>query len=254
MAKAKRRRHGTATRQARTRLPKMDVEQTKQRGARALELAVQYRTQVEPRLPAGTIDGLRTDLAAVNVVVPNADGARVQKRAATATERAAATAIVRHIGHLTDAVKHAHAGDKAVLRAWGVGARINAEVTRTVLARGDQVVARARAFPAEMRAAGILDVDVTALDTALTGLRGADSNQAVIVSSAKDATRERNETLVRIQMATHNVAVVGRVAFSAEYDAATIALFSALLVPVGRGNHHHPAPAAPHPAPSGPHA
>jgi hypothetical protein len=212
--------------------PKGNVEQIRQRGGEALALANETRTAIERRLPANTIEQLTADLPSVGGVVPNALSARGEKKAATGSERTTARVIADHVASIRDNIKHAYGSDKAVLKGWGVGAKVNPATTKSVVAAANMIVARAAANHDEVSGAGIVDDDITTLTAQVAALQGADDAQGDKVRASKEATSTRDATLVRIENATQTIGLRGRQEFLRMPDMRR--RFEALLAPYGR--------------------
>lgn len=212
--------------------PKGTAEQIRQRGGEALALATDTRAAIERRLPPNTLEQLGTDLGAIGGVVPGALTARGQKRAATGSERATAVSVADHIKSIREIVKQAYSTDKAVLKAWGVGAVVNAKTTKSVVAAGNLIVERAAAKPDEVGGAGLVADDLARLAAEVAALQGADEAQVGQARASKEATSSRDATLVRVENAVRIIGLRGRQEFLR--DATLRARFEALLAPYGK--------------------
>jgi len=212
--------------------PKGTAEQIRQRGGDALAVLVDFRAQVERRLPAGTIEQLTTDVGSIDGVVPGALVARTEKKAATGGERATAKLTAEHIGSIRDNVKHAYTSNKDVLKGWGVGTKVNPTITKSVVAAGNVIIRRAADRPAEASAAGIVAEDIASLTTQVSSLQGADSAQGGKVRESTDATGARDATLVRVENAVQMIGLRGKQEFLSQ--PAIRAKFEKLLAPYGK--------------------
>lgn len=210
--------------------PKGTAEQIKQRGGDTYALLIEFRSVMEPRMPAGAIDGLGTDLGTIGGVVPNTIAARTEKKAATQTERVTAKEIGLHVLSIRALIQDTYS-DKAVLKAWGVGQKMDNKVTKQVLAAGTVIVNRFAAAPQEGRDAGVTDEDIATLTQQLSSLQGADSSQGEKGRSSKEATAVRDATLVRIENTSQTAGLRGRQAFL--NNPSVRARFEALLAPYG---------------------
>ena len=69
--------------------PKREFSVVTQRGMRARELASAHQAALEPRLPAGTLDGLTADLLKLGADVPGALVTRSTSKTATRSQNEA---------------------------------------------------------------------------------------------------------------------------------------------------------------------
>jgi hypothetical protein len=187
--------------------------------AYAYALAVQYRTQVEPRLPQGMIDTLGEDLTTLGAPpaptqpAASAPAASAAVVSAPTLEQALATA-----GSLVSGIHEAIAGAKAksdVRKAYGVSSRGAPTELSAVVAAGEKIVARATANPAEALGLGVLTGDVTALQGALTALGEAEAAAKAKGASTGAATAKAKKAAeVRMHEATARIAGAGVLAFA----------------------------------------
>jgi hypothetical protein len=177
--------------------PKRDFSAVTQRGRKALDLASAHQAAIEPRLPAGTLDGLAADLQKLGAVVP---GALVTRSAAKTATRSQNEALAQGYALVTairmSVQRHGAAAD--VRAAYGVGMKTNPTVVKQVAAGITLILERAAAKPGEAAELGILQKDLLALGEDLKAITVADGEQEQARAGAPGATKERNRTANRI--------------------------------------------------------
>ena len=203
-------------------------------GTRAYALAIQYRPQVEPRLPAGMIDNLAADLTTLGAP-PAAAQPAATTTPATAIPAAPAPTLAEATtaaASLVSAVHASIAGAKAkhaVRKEYGVSSRGPATEPRAVVAAAQKIVARATANPSEALGLGILPADVTALQAAVAALTTAETaarGSSATTAGTTAAARRAAET--GMHEATARISGAGALAFA--QNAAVRAEFEALKV------------------------
>lgn len=176
-------------------------------GLTAHALAVGERAALEPRLDAGLIDGLASDLQALGVVVPGVKVARATAKGATGTQEAALKSLHTRVM----AIRHAVSKKlpPKVRANWGVGQAAKETVVSENVAAADLIAQRFSAAPDEARQAGILQKDVDALATERDAAAGAHGSRVTARGSSVAETAARNETERRILVAAEHVAAAG---------------------------------------------
>jgi hypothetical protein len=215
-------------------------------GLKAYALAVQYRSDVEPRLPTGMIATLAADLTLLGADVTTggaaaagsttAAGSTAATGAAT-TNSAATTATVPSLPDamtaavtLITAIHEAILGAKAkieVRRAYGVSSKELGTEAEAVLTSGGKIVARAQANPTEALGLGILPADVTALAAALADLEAAETAAMGKAAAVKPVpAKDKKAAEGRVTEAVARIAGAGVLAFAK--DATVRAAFAGL--------------------------
>ena len=178
-------------------------------GSKAYALAVQYRAQVEPRLPQGMIDNLGADLTTLGAPPAAAPAAPTPAPAAPTLAEAVATA-----GNLVSAIHEAIVGAKAkaaVRKEYGVSSRGPVTELKAVVGAGEKIVARATANAAEALGLGVLPADVTALSAALAAVQAAEAAaQAGGAKATAGTAKAMKAAEVRMHEATARIAGAGR--------------------------------------------
>lgn len=205
-------------------------------------LAVKHRAAIEPRLPGGFIDGLKADADAVRAASDSAADSRGSKLGATINQNEALAVGSRLISSIRALVRTGQPNAKQLWRDIGVGLATNGSLGR-VTAGLTQILNAATRFPAELRAAGVLQSDLDQARAALTALVAADSTQEQKKLTAKQATQILNATRVRLE---NNLVHLVSIA-AASLSAADAKPFADLLPPSGRARKKSDrlAPAAP---------
>ena len=202
----------------------------------ALELAKAHSGALEPRLPAGFFDLIRTDAATIRTD-GHVGAVRSTKKAATITQNDAIQQGFELVGAIRAAVRTGAPKNKALWKAFGVGATLSPTV-RSVSSALATVLAASNQFPSETAAAGLLAADVQRAQSYAAAIANADSVQEASKLTSKQATAQRNAAVARLSANLAHLASVARVALPAE----TAQRFSALLPSNARKK---PAPPAP---------
>jgi hypothetical protein len=179
----------------------------------ALELAKAHSAALDPRLPAGFFDLIRTDVATVRA---NGDvqAVRSTKKAATVSQNDALRQGAELVGAVRAAVRTGAPKNKALWRAFGVGSTTSATV-RSVSAALGALIAAANRYPSELAAVGILADDVQRAQSYAAAIASADSVQEASKLTSKQATAQLNAALDRLGANLGHLASIARVALPA---------------------------------------
>lgn len=183
-----------------------------QLGLRAVNLMLTHKDVIEPRLPAGTLDGLTNDLSSFGVAIPGAVQTRAEARVATAEQLAAQKKGHARIQAVRDAVRRSDAPAE-VKKAYGVGEVVDPRHMRSVSSVLKQILDRAAEHPEEAAKIGILQKDLDAMNAAHKALHDADDAQDLKRVSAPLSTKERNRTANRILKGVARIAGAGALEF-----------------------------------------
>lgn len=198
-------------------------------GMKALELGRKKRRSIEPRLPAGMLDGLEADIEAFREARVAVKTKGPEIRAATGT----VDAVVQRTLNLCKAIRKSvtDAGAPREVRAgWGLGTvQLRSNVSRC-RAAAETIIKRVNDFPEEARSFGILDKDIDKLKALSKRLIDVDTQQDQLITTQGDVTRERNATSRRIIRAVKRISSAGALEY--ENKPATAAEFLALAAPV----------------------
>jgi len=192
--------------------PNQGFDSITQLGLKALNLAILHQAVIEPRLPAGTINGLTSDLDALGVVVPGAQQVQRESQTATAEQRAALRKGYARVRAVRSAVRKSGA-PKDVQRAYGVGQYVNPTLVRDVKSMLKQIIDRAMAEPAEAAGFGIIKKDIDAMSATYQMITDVDKEQNQKRASAPLSTKARNRTANRILKAVALISGAGMLEF-----------------------------------------
>jgi hypothetical protein len=195
--------------------PKKDFTGVTQVGLKAYDLGVTHQAVIEPRLPEGTLVGLKEDLDDLGAVVPGAMQARHEAKAATTAQNTRLRQGRTRVRAVRDAVSKSNVS-KDIQRAYGVGQATDWARVRDVKAAIKQIVDRATSAPEEAAGFGLLPADVAALQVFLRSITDADATQEKRRASAPLTTKQRNLTANRILLAAGRIAGAGMIAFPDE--------------------------------------
>ncbi len=203
-------------------------------------MALRDRAALEPRLPAGLLDGLDANIATLSGQAAEAPRARAESKVATVSQNVAIKRAATLAADIRGAIKAAHSSAE-VRRAYGVGAATISTV-KAARATGEQILTRAASKPEEVREAGVLDADLAGLRAAVDAVVGADTAQENRRAAAPATTRGRNESARRLEDAVRRIAAAGQLQFSG--DATRRAEYAGLVAKTAARAKAKPTPAA----------
>jgi len=201
-------------------------------GRGALALAIEQRAVIEPRLPAGLLDGLTADLDAFDGKRAAATLASESLREATRSQDAAAKAAHAFLIAARGAVGR-NGATAAQRTAFGLKLAVKPEKVSSVVAGLDAFVDAATRYPDVARGSGLLAADVDQARALRAALAAADAAQEAKKQSRKTPTAERAELQQRIEKAVDAIVAAGTVAFV--LDPTKAARFRALVPSYGKG-------------------
>jgi hypothetical protein len=210
------------------------------RTARAvIALARRYR-ELDGRLN-GAVDALAADADEMRGAISATSSARADKKSATTEQRQMAHRGALQVRAFRRAVRLAPPADRAVLRRFGVGERVNERKVGSVAAALQVVLDAAAEEPEAVSGAGIVKEDLDALRETLVALLQADTSQETKKVGAKGATAERDAVQLRLEAGIGKVLATAAVVFR---DQPAVAAEFEAVVP-GRGNGRVVEPPAP---------
>ena len=177
-------------------------------GTKAYTLAVQYHTELNPRRPADTVPNLVVDLTTLGA------SPSPSPRPSPPPPPALPEAVSKTVALITavhEAIRGAHP-DASVRKAYGVSGTAPGVEAEGLIARGEKIIARARANPTEALSLGILPSDVLAIAQALADLRAADAFAKGTWD--KPTTKERHAAAARMHDAVTRISGAGILAFA----------------------------------------
>ena len=211
--------------------PKWDLGQDYRSGLKAYELAQEFKAQLDPRLPAGLLEGLKEDLAAISMIEGEA-GAEVDEiKGYTGTQNQHCRKGVEFASAVREALKRGKASSD-VLKAAGVGGRMNEGKVSSVVAGVAAIVKAYEKFPEEFRRAGVLPADIEAAGRILVSLNAADMTQETAKVTKTGSTSARNTLRKRVEAAVDTIRGAGIMEF--RDNKSTAARFAALVPPGGK--------------------
>ena len=208
----------------------------------AYRLATDHRAALDPRLPAGVIEGLGADMAALRGTSAGAKAARAGKRSATITQHEAGRRGYELAMAIRAAVRGGEPDDKALQKAFGVGDQVHARKVTSVEAAIETILRGAEADPERARGVGVLPEDIEEARRVREALSTADASQEGKAVSSKVATSNRDEAQRRVQQAVRRIVGAAALAFRGQPD---LARLFADLIPSRGGKLEKGAPAAP---------
>ncbi|MER2562397.1 MAG: hypothetical protein ABTQ32_16850 [Myxococcaceae bacterium] len=181
--------------------------------AQALELSKAFLSKLEPRLPAGFFDGLKSDadIARAGGDVP---ASRSQKEAATVSQDVAVREGAVMVSTIRELVRRGAPKNKQLWRAFGVGARFTPSV-KTVSSALAGILAAASTYPSETQAMGVLAEDLARIQGYLTSIADIDADQEAKKLTSKQATAQLKAAVERLAQKLTLLASIARLALPA---------------------------------------
>ena len=199
--------------------PKHGAETILLAGAKAHELVIQYRAQVEVRLQVGTISDLTDDLQAAGVVIPAVQQARAETRVSVAAQRKQLARGAKLFRAIRATVRE-NTTDRHVWKAYGVGQKIKDRVAKDVLSVLGLIRDRAAAHPAEPASLGVAPKDLEAVERLIADIGAAFAARQKPRATGPLTTKRRNRILNRILRAVGRISAAGKLEFTAEPEIA----------------------------------
>jgi hypothetical protein len=203
------------------------TEETIRCGLSILELCACYLGDLEPRVGAVTISGLRAALDELRNTAATAISSRAARRASTLDQDAALRKGAGVVWAFRGAIRQAHRSNKALQRDFGVGVPIAIKSIASVAGGLRTVLDAAAHHPEELRAAGLVDADVAKARETLTALTVADVTQEGRKVGSREATATRRTAQVRVQAGVSKIIAAARLAFVDQ--PAVLAKFTSLI-------------------------
>lgn len=213
------------------------VDQTIRAAEGLHPLAVQHRAALEPRLPAGFIEGVQADTAAMRSLASDTVIERKGRSASTLSQNDAVKNGAVLVSNVRRLLRTGAAANKELLKAFGVGVEVKTTVSSVEKALG-LIIAAASRHEAAARAAGVLPDDVANARAILAAVSGADAVQEGKKLTAKQATAAANVVHVRLSDSLMHLESIAQVALSPAQAAA----FSALTPRTGSKKNAPPRP------------
>ena len=211
--------------------PKWDPGQDYRSGLKAYELAKEFKKQLEPRLPAGLLEGLKEDIDVISSMEGDSKTKVVELKGFTGTQG-------QHLKRgetWTSAVREALKRGKApadVCKAAGVGSKFGSGVVAAVAASIATVINAYEKFPEAFRGAGVLPSDIETGKRILVSLNSSDLIQETKKVSNTQATAGRNALRKRVEATVDMIRGMGMLEF--QETPAIAARFKALVPPKGK--------------------
>jgi hypothetical protein len=196
-------------------------------GEQAYALAIEHRTQLDPRLPSGTIDGLNADLRTLGVSPTPQPSAPAE--APPSPQAPSLAEALEVAANLVTAIHETVLGARAkpaVRKAYGAASKAVGKEVERVLAAAEKIVAQATGNPSEALALGILPADITALRAAESDLSAAEAAARGNGGQAGATRKEKHAAATRMLEAIGRIAGAGALSFA--QNAAVRAQFEAL--------------------------
>lgn len=181
-------------------------------GRAALELASKHRAELEPRLAAGLLDGLKSDLDDFENKRDDASNALGTLMAATRAQSAVAEEAVELLVAAREALRRARTPEKYT-DEFGLKSRPNLTVVSTVRSALSAFTTAAARYPEVVRSAGLLPSDIDGMVELRNALIDVDAKQEAVKARRKEPVAARTALQVRIEKAIDAIISAGRLAF-----------------------------------------
>ena len=212
--------------------PKWEPGQDYRAGLKALELAQEFKEQIEPRLPSGLLEGLKEDLDTLAKAGDEGQAKVVEIKGFTGTQDAHSAQALRWSAAVREALKRG--GVPAdVKKAAGVGSKFTASRVDAVIAAVNSILGAYEKHPDAFRASGILPEDMETGRRLLVSLNAADLVQETAKAKRTQSTAARHSLRKRVEAAVDRIRGAGMLHFHAK--PAVTARFAALVPGKGGG-------------------
>jgi hypothetical protein len=193
--------------------PHKDFTVITQLGLTALQLTVQYATELDGRLDPTLVPTLKADLTSLDVVIPAVLGAREGSKQSTSVQNDALSTGFNYVTAVRHAVGRKQPAE-SVKKGYGVGAKTNKTIVKEVVSALQGIVARATTNATEAQGFGITTADVALYTAQIAAIKTADQGQETARANAPLTTKQRNIVLRRILSAVDSISGAGVLAFA----------------------------------------
>lgn len=212
--------------------PKWEPGQDYRSGLKAYELAQEFKTELEPRLSSGLLQGLKEDLEALSKAGDEGQAKVVEIKGFTGTQDAHSAQALRWSSAVREALKRGGV-DADVKKAAGVGSRFTASRVDAVIAAVNSILRAYEKHPDAFRASGVLPEDIEAGKRLLVSLNAADLVQETAKAKKTQSTAARRALRNRVESAVDRIRGAGMLHFHGK--PAVAARFAALVPGKGGG-------------------
>ncbi|NMC00167.1 MAG: hypothetical protein GYA35_07800 [Thermoanaerobaculaceae bacterium] len=213
--------------------PKWELGATYRAGVKALELANEFRKQLEGRLPAGLLDGLKEDLDLLSRAEGEAQAEIDKLKGFTGTQMENARKGADFCSFVKEALKRGKAS-KDCQKAAGVGTKMNQKKVSSIIGGVMAIIDAYAKFPEEFRKSGILASDIENGKKIMVSLNASDLLQESAKAQKKQTTAQRNALRKRVESAIDTIRGAGMLHFLTKPEIA--ARFEELIPKKGRKN------------------
>jgi hypothetical protein len=223
--------------------PKWEIQKALAAGREAQKLVQDHKQDLEPRLKAGAIEGLAADLEQLDSLRTGRPARVIAVSGLTGTQKEIAKRGAKWVNAIRDAVKR-HGAGPGLRKSVGVGKPVQTEQAPSVATAVQAILAAAKEHPDEIRACGILDVDIQKGQSLLGAIGGAVSTQDGGMGEKKDLTDLKNRVQMRLEAAVESISSVGHLHYF-DTDALLAQRFLDLIPSSGGNGGTEPPPPEP---------
>ena len=217
---------------AEAKKPKWDPGQDYRAGLKALELAQEFKTEIEPRLPAGLLEGLKEDVITLAGIAGENKTKVIEIKGFTGSQNQAITGACEWSASVREALKRCKAPSD-VQRAAGVGSKFQPTVD-SAAASANAILLAYEKFTAAFRDAGILPDDIAEGKALAAAVSSAEMTQETAITKKSTSTTGRNALRMRVEGAVDRIRGAGVMQFRRKKPEIA-ARFEALVPPGGGG-------------------
>ena len=193
-----------------------ELNETVRVGTMALAMATQSRGDLEPRLQPGVIEHLAAYLTQVRAGSGAAATSGLGVAAATADKHVSLEDGVSLVHSIRETVKTNLAGNKVVVKAFGVGTRSATSSTASVVKALKAIVQAAVDYPNEAKLAGVLPADLDEAKAAIVALDAKTTAQTAKQLTTKQLAAAELETQLLIEDSIEKVAAAAGLVYRKE--------------------------------------
>jgi hypothetical protein len=200
-----------------TENPKWESAEDYRVGLQCYELAMKYRKRLDPRLPAGLLEGLKEDLDRLGSIGEEAPKTVARVKGFTGSQEEALKHSFVWCLAIRDALKRGKASE-AVKKAAGVGGLFPKKRVSVAIAAVNAIVETYDRYPDVFRNCGVFPEDITEGKNLLNILQGADATQEAEKVKKKETTTLRNALRIRIEKGVDRIIGAAGMEFIKEPD------------------------------------
>jgi len=207
--------------------PKWDISATISAGSKTYTLTMKYRKELEPRLQPNEADELKSNCAELEARRSGQTESLVVQKSKTLSQAEVNNQLRSIIGGVRNIVKNTKSVTPDLLKAFGVGEKMNNTINSSVAA-GNIIINGYKSHTAWSNSAGILEADITEIQDLVAKLTKAEEGKGNAMFTRKSKTMDKNMLQRAVEDEVSKISALGQHVFRHK-DPSIAKLFEELI-------------------------